>query len=78
MEASNYFKPSIINLKPYTSARDEYNSNAKVFMDANENAFAAEFNRYPDPYQTELKKEIGRWRKVDPSTIFLNVSIHFT
>lgn len=70
-KSSKYFKPSVVSLQPYTSARDEYNQDANVFLDANENPYLPDYNRYPDPYQKELKKAIGNWRNIDPSKIFL-------
>lgn len=68
---SKYFKPSVVALKPYSSARDEYHGQEGIFLDANENAFDFENNRYPDPYQSELKQAIGQWRQIDPDYIFL-------
>ena len=59
-------------LKPYSSARDEYNgAEASVFLDANENPYNTPNNRYPDPMQRELKNMIAPIKKVDPDTIFL-------
>ena len=46
-------RPNIWKLKPYSSARDEYNgATASVFLDANENPYNNPHNRYPDPLQT--------------------------
>lgn len=43
-------RPNIWALKPYSSARDEYNgAEASVFLDANENPYNTPNNRYPDP-----------------------------
>ena len=57
-------RPNIWNLKPYSSARNEYSGHvARVFLDANENPYHAPLNRYPDPLQTELKEKI--WNFVD-------------
>ena len=43
-------RPNIWRLKPYSSARDEYNgAAASVFLDANENPYNMPHNRYPDP-----------------------------
>ncbi|WP_291857941.1 histidinol-phosphate transaminase [Marinilabilia sp.] len=64
-------RPNIRNLKPYSSARDEYSGAAAVFLDANENPFNAPYNRYPDPYQRELKKRIAEIKKVAAENIFL-------
>ena len=48
-------RPNIWALKPYSSARDEYNgAAASVFLDANENPYNLPHNRYPDPLQRDL------------------------
>lgn len=64
-------RPNIRNLKPYSSARDEFSGEAAVFLDANENPFNAPYNRYPDPYQRELKKRIAEIKNVATENIFL-------
>ena len=64
-------RPNILNLMPYSSARDEFSGTASVFLDANENPFETGYNRYPDPYQQELKKKIGEVKNVKPELIFL-------
>lgn len=65
-------RPNIWRLKPYSSARDEYNgATASVFLDANENPYNLPHNRYPDPMQRDLKKELSAIKKVDVDNIFL-------
>lgn len=68
-------RPHIAKLQPYTSARDEYTGTEGVFLDANENPFGSittqDFNRYPDPYQSQLKAKISEIKQVRPSQIFL-------
>ena len=32
-------RPNVWNMKPYSSARDEFQGNASVFLDANENPY---------------------------------------
>ena len=56
-------RPSIAALKPYSSARDEFTGKADVYLDANENPFDTGLNRYPDPYQQELKSAISKNQK---------------
>ncbi|WP_010663307.1 histidinol-phosphate transaminase [Marinilabilia salmonicolor] len=68
---NNLLRPNIRNLKPYSSARDEFSGEAAVFLDANENPFNAPFNRYPDPYQRELKKRISKIKEIHEESIFL-------
>lgn len=65
-------RPNIWNLKPYSSARDEYKGvDASVFLDANENPYNEPYNRYPDPLQRDLKAELAVVKQVLPSQIFL-------
>ena len=65
-------RANIWNLKPYSSARDEYKGvDASVFLDANENPYNAPYNRYPDPLQRDLKEELAVVKQVLPSQIFL-------
>lgn len=64
-------RPNIASLKPYSSARHEFEGHAEVLLDANENPFPSELNRYPDPLQFELKMKLGELLRVDVSNIFL-------
>ncbi|MEB2785931.1 histidinol-phosphate transaminase [Algoriphagus persicinus] len=68
-------RPHIVNLLPYTSARDEYTGKEGIFLDANENPYGSitdeDHNRYPDPYQLELKAEIAKIKQVKPAQLFL-------
>ena len=65
-------RPNIWNLKPYSSARDEYKgASASVFLDANENPYNTPYNRYPDPAQWTLKCRISEVKGVPPESIFL-------
>jgi histidinol-phosphate aminotransferase len=64
-------RENIANLKPYSSARDEFSGSASVFLDANENPYYTGYNRYPDPYQQEVKKRIAEVKGVHPDQIFL-------
>lgn len=65
-------RSNIWRLKPYSSARDEYNgAAASVFLDANENPYNLPHNRYPDPMQRDLKSELSKIKKVPPAHIFL-------
>lgn len=65
-------RPNIRRLKPYSSAREEYaGTGASVFLDANENPYNMPYNRYPDPVQRELKRELSKIKKVSPARIFL-------
>lgn len=63
-------RPNIQKLKPYSSARDEYKGSEGIFLDANENPFG-DFNRYPDPYQKELKSKLAELKSVSTDSIFI-------
>lgn len=66
-------RPVIRELRPYSSARDEYTGDdaPMVFMDANENPFPNGINRYPDPHQRELKARLAAIRGVSGEQILL-------
>ncbi len=66
-------RPNILNLAPYTCARNEYTGEARAWLDANENSLLDGLNRYPDPLQTEVKQRLAELRGVDPGMIFLGV-----
>ncbi|HEY8930346.1 MAG TPA: histidinol-phosphate transaminase [Mucilaginibacter sp.] len=72
---NNILRENIKKLTPYSSARDEYQGEASVFLDANENAFGSpletQYNRYPDPLQYEVKKRLTEIKGVPPRNIFL-------
>lgn len=64
-------RPTIWNLKPYSSARNEFHGEASVFLDANESPYNEPYNRYPDPMQWQLKERISQIKGVDTLSIFL-------
>ncbi|KAM9916662.1 hypothetical protein OXX80_013539, partial [Metschnikowia pulcherrima] len=69
---STLIRPNIAKLEPYRCARDDFKEG--ILLDANENthgpALASlssleqelELNRYPDPHQIDLKKQIVAFR----------------
>ncbi|MCP9769984.1 histidinol-phosphate transaminase [Lacihabitans sp. LS3-19] len=75
MDFNQLIRPHILSLQPYSSARDEYSGSEGVFLDANENPFHSvsgnDFNRYPDPYQWEVKVKLAQLKGVKPENIFL-------
>jgi histidinol-phosphate aminotransferase len=64
-------RPNIWNLKPYSSARNEFQGEASVFLDANENPYNEPYNRYPDPLQRKLKDRISELKDIAREHIFL-------
>lgn len=63
-------RENVKNLTPYSCARDEFKGKTGIFLDANENPFG-KLNRYPDPYQRELKAAISKNKGISEEKIFL-------
>jgi len=63
-------RPSLQQLQPYSSARNEFSETASIYLDANENPIGV-LNRYPDPYQSELRKVVARTWELPQETIFI-------
>lgn len=72
-DIKNIIRPSIKALKPYSSARDEFQgvTDNMVFLDANENPFENGVNRYPDPHQIKLKAILSEIKGVSAKNILL-------
>lgn len=70
MDTNALIRPSLRDLKPYSSARDEYTGKEGIFLDANENPYG-NLNRYPDPYQRELKSALAQLRNVTSEQVFI-------
>lgn len=68
-------RENIKRLVPYSSARDEFKGEARVFLDANENSLGSPltkwYNRYPDPLQWKVKQALSVVKGVAPENIFL-------
>ena len=73
MDLNKLVRKNIQQMKPYSSARDEYKElqTDMVFLDANENPFDSTLNRYPDPQQTALKALISKQKEVAANQILL-------
>jgi histidinol-phosphate aminotransferase len=71
MNIQNLVRKNIRELKPYSSAREEYKGEASVFLDANENPYNMPYNRYPDPLQWMLKEKIAGIKGLAPQQIML-------
>lgn len=63
-------RSNIWELKPYSSARDEFWGDEGIFLDANENPFGNK-NRYPDPHQRTLKKSLSKIKGISVDNIFI-------
>jgi histidinol-phosphate aminotransferase len=73
MTLQQLVRPNILALEPYTCARNEYSGEARAWLDANENSMISGLNRYPDPLQIEVKKQLAKVRNVAVENIFLGV-----
>lgn len=73
MNIQDLIRPTIKALKPYSSARDEFqgNSDAMVFLDANENPYENGVNRYPDPQQRSVKSLLSEIKNVPTKNMLL-------
>lgn len=81
MDINKLQRENIKNLRPYSTARDEYKGQASIFLDANENSYGSplnpsskedkNYNRYPDPLQLDLKDAIGKIKGVPIENTFL-------
>lgn len=75
MNFENFILPHIWNLKPYSSARDEFKGKEGVFLDANENPLGSglkeNWNRYPDPLQLGIKEQLSNIKSCKTDQIFL-------
>ena len=73
MNIQDLIRPTIKALKPYSSARDEFqgNSDDMVFLDANENPFENGVNRYPDPQQRTVKSLLSKIKDIPQQNILL-------
>ncbi len=87
MEIKKLVRKNILNLKPYTSARDIYEGKG-ILLDANENSWGSTFtnieglqngkvnlelNRYPDPHQREMREKVGKLLSIPAENIFFGV-----
>ena len=73
MNIQDLIRPTVKVLKPYSSARDEFqgNSDDMVFLDANENPFENGVNRYPDPKQQTVKSLLSEIKGIPKQNILL-------
>ena len=69
----NITRTNILNMQPYSSARDEFKefTQKMVFLDANENPFENGVNRYPDPQQRTVKMALSEIKRINENQILL-------
>ena len=73
MDLKRLVRPNVLQMKPYSSARDEYKTDGRkmTFLDANENPFENGVNRYPDPQQGKVKQVLASQKGVSEAQILL-------
>lgn len=73
MSVLGLVRMNIRNITPYSSARDEFTDfdTEMIFLDANENPFETDVNRYPDPQQKTVKNLLSKQKKIPEENILL-------
>jgi histidinol-phosphate aminotransferase len=71
IDIKSLVRKNVLNMKPYSSARDEFKGEAEVYLDANENPYPSPYHRYPDPLQWKVKEKLAPIKSVKPTQIFL-------
>lgn len=78
MQLEKFVRKNILDLKPYTSARSQYQNG--ILLDANENSLGSVYhagitslNRYPDPHQIEIRHALSRYLNLDFRKLFFGV-----
>lgn len=70
MNIESLVRRNIIELVPYSTARDECALESGIFLDANESPFNNGFNRYPDPSQKKLKEVYSEITGIPSKNLF--------
>jgi histidinol-phosphate aminotransferase len=74
-QIDDLLRENIKGLIPYSSARDDFSGEARIFLDANENSLGSPltrwYNRYPDPWQKKVKEALSAIKGVPSRNIFL-------
>ena len=73
-DINNLVRENIKAMKPYSSARDEFedfDTADMIFLDANENPFQNGVNRYPDPQQSSVKAVLSTQNTISKKQILL-------
>ncbi len=71
LEIERLFRENIREMAPYSTARDEYDGELGIYLDANENPFENGFNRYPDPHNRRIRERVAERRGVASDRIFV-------
>ena len=71
MDIRELLRENIRTLAPYSTARDQYQGELGIYLDANENPYDNNYNRYPDPHQKNLKRRLAEIKGVPVEKIFI-------
>jgi len=76
LNINSLLRKNIQNLKPYSSARNEFSGDDVILLDANENPKALSglpigINRYPDPLQKRVKDKLSALKGICSDNIFI-------
>lgn len=78
MNIKDLVRKNILELKPYTSARQTHSDG--ILLDANENCFGSVLNgnysglnRYPDPYQNAMREGVSKLYGIPVENLFFGV-----
>ncbi len=71
IDINSLVRDNIRNLSPYSTARDEYQGDIGIYLDANENPNDNGVNRYPDPHHTQLRERLSQLKGVASESIFV-------
>ncbi|UQD57033.1 histidinol-phosphate transaminase [Flavobacterium sp. K5-23] len=73
-DINNLVRENVKVMKPYSSARDEFegfDTAEMIFLDANENPYDNGVNRYPDPQQSSVKAVLAKQRNLKTDQVLL-------
>ncbi|GGE26766.1 histidinol-phosphate transaminase [Psychroflexus planctonicus] len=73
MKITDLARKNVLQMKAYSSARDEFTDTDQdfIFQDANENPFQSGYNRYPDPNATKVKEKLSDLKGIPPANMIL-------
>ena len=72
MRAKKLIRKNILDLIPYSSARDDFKSDKNfIYLDANESSYGNDLNRYPDNRHLKLIQLICSYKDVNNDNIAL-------
>ena len=72
MNIKNLIRKNILDLIPYSSARDEFKSTENfIYLDANESSYNNNLNRYPDNRHIHLRSMISSHKNINIDRLML-------